>query len=283
VAMGRTGMMMGLQGLAAALNLGLNVLFIQRMGMGVEGAALATVLSRVVTSSLGVGVVWRLIGLRIATDDTLRRLLRVGGPIALNYFAYAGVYFALLRTTISPLGPEVNAALGIGFSALEGVTYPMFLGLSVAVSSVVGRRLGAGEPEEARRAAVLALPLSTGMGVAAGLVFWFGAAPLCGLFSEDPVALREAVLYARVLAFSQLAVSWEAHAEGVLGGAGDSRAMFWLGMPFNVLRVPLAWALAFPVGWGAAGVWWAINATSYLKAIAKGVAAARGGWVRVRV
>ena len=42
--------------------------------------------------------------------------------MALGVAAYAGVYWAMLRTSISPLGPEINAALGIGFSALEGIS-----------------------------------------------------------------------------------------------------------------------------------------------------------------
>lgn len=283
IACGRTGWMMGLQIAAAALNFALNVWFIQHLGMGVEGAALATVLSRVATGAVGLGLLARLTGLRLAFDDTLARMLRVGWPVSTNYWAYAGVYFLLLRTTISPLGPEVNAALGIGFSALEGFTYPAFLGLSLAVSSIVGRRLGAGEPDEAARALRLAFPLATGLGLGASALFWFGARPLCALFTEDPAALAAAVVYARALAFSQLAVSWEALAEGAIGGAGDSRTLFWLSAPANLLRVPLGWALAFPLGWGAAGVWWAINLTSWLKAGLKGWAVRRGEWVRAVV
>lgn len=283
IARGKTGAMMALQVLAAALNFGLNVWLIQRVGMGVAGAALATVLSRVTTGALGVWLLHREVGLGIARDDTLRRMLRVGWPVASNYFAYSAVYFLLLRIAISPLGPEANAALGIGFSALEGFTYPMFLGLSVAVSGIVGRRLGAGEPEEAARAARLAFPLATAMGVAAGMLFWFGARPLCGLFTTDPAILEAAVVYSRALAWSQLAVSWEALAEGVLGGAGDSRTIFWLSAPVNAVRVPLGWLMALPLGLGANGVWWAINVTSWGKALGKGIAAARGRWVRVRV
>lgn len=283
IARGRTGLMMALQVSAAVLNFGLNVLFIQGFGLGVRGAALATVVSRTLTGAVGVWVLLRLLRPRVAADGTLRRMVRIGAPISVNYFAYAGVYFLLLRVAISPLGPTVNAALGIGFSALEGLTYPMFLGLSVAVSSLVGRRLGAAEPEQATAAARLAFPLATGLGLAASALFFFGARPLCGIFTDDPATLEQAVLYAQVLAMSQLAVSWEALAEGVLSGAGDSRTIFWLSAPINVIRVPLAWWFAHVLGGGAAGVWWAINVTSYGKALAKGVAAARGRWVRVRV
>ena len=79
--------------------------------------------------------------------------------MALGVAAYAGVYWAMLRTSISPLGPEINAALGIGFSALEGITWPIFHGLSIAVASLVGRYLGAGRRELAFATVRLALPV----------------------------------------------------------------------------------------------------------------------------
>ncbi len=283
VARGQTGRMMALQVSAVLGNVVLNQVFIHHLGMGVQGAALATVLSRLPSTLLGIWLVWPAGGLRWVNDGTLRRVLNVGSPVFLNTVAYASVYFLLLRYTISPLGPEVNAALGIGFSALEGVTYPCFLGLSLAVGSVVGRRLGAGDLHEARRAPRVALPMITAIGVGAALVFWFGARPICAPFTTDPVVLDAAVTYARALAWSQPTVAWEALAEGVLLGAGASGPILRLSAPLNALRVPIGWLLAFPCGMGAAGVWWAINLTSLLKALLKGWAARRGTWAEMRI
>lgn len=286
IAMGRTGLALGLQALGVALNMALNPLFIHTLGFGVAGASLATGVSRVVAVAVGLWAIARLTGLRasdLRIDPTLRRVTRIGLPIALNTGAYALVYALLLRWAVSPLGPEVNAALGVGFSALESFTWPAFLGVSLGVASVVGRRLGAGEPEQAQAAVRLALPLSVGAGLVAALSFWFGAEPLCALFTEDPAVLREAVIYAQVLAFSQVFVALEALAEGALEGAGDTRTLFWWSAPLNALRVPLGWALAIPLGWGAAGVWWAINLTTFAKAMGKGLAVLRGRWLRTEV
>jgi MATE family multidrug resistance protein len=68
-----------------------------------------------------------------------------------------------------------------------------------------------------------------------------------------------------------------------LAGAGDTRTVFWYSTPWNILRVPLAWLFAFPLGWGAAGVWWAINITTYAKAILKAIATARGKWASLEI
>jgi MATE family multidrug resistance protein len=283
-ALGDTRTPMVLQIGSVALNAGLNYLFIYAWGGGIAGAALASTVSRTLT--VGVGLYLLVERLRPTWGDLrpdpalLRRILGVGLPIGANTANYALVYWALLHYAISPLGPTTNAALGIGFSALEGFTWPLFHGISLAVASLVGRNLGAGRPDEARRAARLGFPLCTGAGLLAMAAFYFLARPLCGLFTEDPAVLEAAVIYAQILAFSQLFVAWESLSEGVLEGAGDTRTIMLWSTPLNLLRVPLGYALAIPLGWGAAGVWWAINFTTWAKVAGKGWAALRGDWAR---
>ena len=281
-AMGNATLPLVLQLVFTVVNGMLNWLLIYQLDLGIAGAGYASVCSRALTTLIGLWwlrarIGWRLPDLRLL-GATVSRLIRVGAPISLNVLAYALVYWVLLRVAISPLGPAVNAGLGIGFSALEGVSWPIFHGISLAVASMVGRQLGARRPDRAMAAVRLALPWSLGAGLAASLVFYFAAVPLCGLFTEDPDVLREAALYAQVLAFSQLFVAMEALGEGTLSGAGDTRSVFWWSGPLNVLRIPLGWLLAFPLGMGAAGVWWAINITTYVKALGKGGAVVWGRW-----
>lgn len=271
VAMGHTRTMLALQAGASLLN----GLLIYGFGLGIEGAALATGLAHGLAVAAGLALLWRRLGFRgarigsfLRPGPALRRVLRVGLPISLNTAAYALVYQALLRVAVSPLGPEVNAALGIGFSGLESVSWPLFWGISLAVASVVGRSLGAGRPDLAQEAIRRALPLTLGTGLAVALAFHLLARPLCALFTDDPVVLAHAVLYARVLAWSQPFVALEALAEGVLEGAGDTRAVLRWSLPLNMLRVPLGAGLALGLGWGAAGIWWAINLTTVAKALA---------------
>ena len=283
VARGNTQMVMGLQGGATLLNAILNPLLIYGLELGIGGAALATGLSHGVAVVVGLLILMRRLQPTrqdFVPDQTLARVLRVGGPMASNTLFYAGVYWALMNVAIQPLGSEVYAALGIGFSVLEGFTWPVFWGFSLAVSSLVGRYLGAGMPDEARRTYAKTAVIMVGMGLAAGLLFWFGAESLTAHFSDDPTVLQHAVLYAQILAFSQVFVALEALAEGVLGGAGDTPSIFWWSAPVNLLRVPLAWLAAFPLGFGAAGIWWAINLTTVIKCAGKWGAVYRGRWAR---
>lgn len=268
-----------LHALTLVLNLVLTPLLID--AYGVVGAAIASTLSRGVATAIGYVALVRIVGLRArdVRPEGLRRVTRIGLPITVNTLLYAGVYWMLLKTSVSPLGPAVNAALGIGYSALEGFTWPVFHGVSLGAASLVGRQLGAKDKVAAWRTVRLAFPITTGLGVLAGLAFFFAGEPLTGIFTDDPIVHAAAIEYAVILAWTQVCVAWEALAEGVLAGAGDTKTVFWWSAPFNLLRVPLAWSLALPLGFGAAGIWWAINVTSAAKSCGKSWAMYRRGWL----
>jgi len=168
----------------------------------------------------------------------------------------------------SELPPAALGGLSIGFNAFEGVAFPFYLGVAVASASVVGRNLGAGDPARAR----LAIHNSRKIAAVLGLVFtavFAGLGPwLVRLFTADPAVQDQALSYVSVLAFSQLFVALEAVEEKVLLGVGRTRPIFWVSVPGNLMRLPLAWLLAVHYGLGAAGVWWTINLSTLLKAAA---------------
>lgn len=286
IAMGKTRIVMWLQVLATVLNMVLNPLLIYSADLGIAGAAMATGISRGASVGIGLLLIWREIRPAIRDfrpDRTLARIIRIGLPIFWSTGLYAAVYWALLRVAISPLGPEVNAALGIGFSALEGLTWPVFWGFSLAVASLTGRCLGAGRIDQALATIRIAFPIITGSGLAAAALFWFAAEPLCDIFTQDEKVLHEAILYAKILAFSQLFVAYEALAEGVLEGAGDTLPILYWSAPLNLLRIPFGWIAAFPLGFGAAGIWWVINFTTLVKALGKWYVVLQGRWQKISI
>ncbi|MBN2801147.1 MAG: MATE family efflux transporter [Deltaproteobacteria bacterium] len=283
--MGDTRTPMLLQALALALNATLTPALIHLAGWGVAGAALGTTLAQTTATGVGLALLWRAVGLdrRTLLADARRRLgaiLSLGAPVAAGIASFAAVYWGLLATSISPLGPSVNAALGIGFGALESMTWPLFFGGMIASASLVGRRLGAGEPDEAWRAIHMMAGPVTLLGLGVGVLFYTVGPIAGGWLAADREVAREVALYAVILAVSQPFVAVEAFAEGVLNGSGHTRAVLWASLPLNALRIPLAWLLAIHLGWGAAGVWWAVAATSIGKALVKGALVWGGGWVR---
>ena len=283
IAAGDTKTPMWLQLGSTVLNGILNYVLIYALEYGIAGAAMASGLSRGITSAMGVYLIVKKHSITWKLDELAGKIIRVGSPMAVGTLMYALVYWGLMRWTISPLGPEVNAALGIGFSALEGVSWPLYAGVMMAVSSLIGRQLGANDIQGTKDTIRLAIPMATGLGLICSLIFWFGADFLCGFFTPDAAVLKEAILYAQILAFSQVFVAYEATFEGVLGGAGHNDYQLWLSVPLNIIRIPLAYLLAITLGHGAAGVWWAINATTLVKALGKGLLVRHGSWRHIKL
>jgi multidrug resistance protein, MATE family len=275
-----------LHALSLSINLALTPLLIYGAGLGIVGAALASNIARGIGTGIGLLLLIQITGFTftdLKLQGQLRRILRIGTPMALGTAFFALVYWGLLKTSVSPLGTHINAALGIGFSALEGCTWPLFHGLSLGAASLAGRHLGANRPDRAQQVFYTALPLTTGLGLIASLMFFFAGEALTALFTHDPIVHQAATEYAVILAGSQLFLAWEALSEGILAGAGDTRTVFLYSTPFNLLRIPLAWLLAFPGGLEAAGVWWAINVTTYAKALCKSWAVWRGHWTNLDI
>ena len=285
-AIGNTWLPLVLQAGVLALNAVLTPLLVFSLDLGVAGAALGSTAAQLLGTA--VGAVWlaRTTGVRLThlapgvalLRRRLRRITALGSPVASGTALYALVYWAMLATSIAPLGDPVVAGLGIGFSGLEGFAWPLFLGCSVAAASVVGRCLGARRPDLAKLAIRRLLGPQIALGVGVAAVFWFLGPTITFGFAADEATWREATIYALVLAWSQPFVALEALFEGVLNGSGATRQTFWSTVPFNLMRVPLAWVLAFPMGMGAAGVWWAINITTFMKAGTKVVLVRWGRW-----
>jgi putative MATE family efflux protein len=281
IAYGRTKTVLLLQVIASLLNFLLNPVCIYTLDFGIGGSAMATGISEGVAVIMGLILLSRTKGFdnkSFRLNNHALRIIKVGLPMCWGTLVFAGVYWALLRWVISPLGSAVNAALGIGFSVLEGFTWPVFWGFSMGIASIVGRCLGAGELGKAKQAIQLAFRLVTLFGLLASAVFWWGGEVLSGLFTNDAKVLQQAVLYAQILAFSQLFVAYEALAEGILSGAGKTKAIFYWSAPLNILRIPCCWLFAIHYGYGAAAVWWVINVSTLLKTLGKWSTVISGRW-----
>ena len=141
--------------LAVGLNILLDPLLILGVGpfprLGIQGAALATIMTRAL--SLAIGLTWlvrrglvRRGPLRV---PELRKIFRIGLPVSAGGVVFSAVYIVLTRIT-SQFGTPALAALGVGHK-IESLSYMACIGFGVAAATVVGQNLGAGKPERARR------------------------------------------------------------------------------------------------------------------------------------
>lgn len=272
IGMGNTLIPMLLALLAVALNFITAPMLIYGVGgwegLGIAGAAWSTGLSRLVAVAVGVRLLGRWFDLplerRRVDWSEVRAQLRIGAPMALSAIGYAVVFVVVLKTTVQDLGRDVQAGLGVGFNGVESLAYCALMGPAVAASSIVGRRLAAGDPLGARAGMRACMAMSVGIGALATVAFvaWPGA--LAGAFAREPGVRAEAATYLSVVAFSQIVTAVDAVLQQSMAGAGRTLQMALLNLGCYGARIPLAAALV-AAGAGAAGVWWALNCSNYLK------------------
>ena len=257
--------------------------------LGVRGAGLATALAEWLGAALLLACfLRRRVRHAYATGPvrprlhSIRRFLRTGAPIGGMWFLDM-ITFSLFTTLIARMGSEVMAA-SQAFVVLLHVSFMQVIGFQIAAMTLVGRYIGAEDPESAERSYRSALSLGVAYASAVGVVFLLFPEALLRIFSDDARVLELGVPLLALGALFQLVDAVGIIAGGALRGAGDTR---W---PFLV-QTAMAWGLFLPLGWlggvglggGLVGAW--LGATAYVLALGAAMALRfRGGaWRRVRI
>lgn len=274
------------------LNIGLDPLLIFGWGpfprLEVTGAALATVIAEIVVVGIYVALYARrhipLPNLRLSqamrtfSRDRAARMFRIGLPTALVGVLYAAVYLALARVA-GGFGAATLAALGL-VNRLESVNYLGSSAIGLGAATLVGQNLGASLPERSESSAHRAALLATLFAGTFMLPFLLVPEPLARLFTDDPEAVHAAASFLRIVGISQVMMAWELVYAQAFIGAGDTLPPMWVSVSMSLIRVPLAWWLAVPMGMGPNGIWWTISGTGILRGVWLTLWFRRGRWKR---
>jgi putative MATE family efflux protein len=259
--------------------------------LGVAGAASATVLAR----GLGAWWGWRRLraghgGVRLErgswTPDLglMRRILRIGVPSAVEGFMRAGSGVAFMGIIArTGAGAAGIAAHTVGLQLEAFARMPSF-GISVGATSLVGRRLGAGDPDGAERMGWTSAGVGLVLLSAVAFLLFVAARPLASLFTDDPATVRLTVQALRILALAQPFFLVAVVVTGALRGGGDTAFPMWVSFLSGwVFLLPVAYGLSVTLGHGPVAAWLA-QAGNYLLSALLVTARFRGGeWKRMRI
>lgn len=275
-----------------AINITLDLILIFGWGpipaLGEVGAAWATVIGSAVMAGL---YAWRFRArfgswirpTRSVIQDTITLGLPSGGQALLEMSA-----FSIVQLLVARAGPAHLAANQIALNIISLSFLPGF-GIGEAGGVLVSRYLGAARRPVAMRAVrsarILALSV---MGVMA--VFFLGAGGLlAGLFSEDPEVIAVASDLLMLAAFFQIFDALAVVHLCALRSAGDTRFTMLLTSSTSWgITVPITWAFAVGLGWGAPGAWLGLTLElgllAWLSALrVRGLASGRVGRVELLV
>lgn len=254
---------------------------------GVVGAAWATIVSQGLAGAVGLVVLFSgrygiHIRVRHLVPDWAQvvTIVRLGVPSSVEQSARA-LGLAVMMLLVASFGTIAIASYGIGSRILSFVIIPA-MGLSMATSTVVGQNVGARQDERANAAAKLGM-LAGFVGLtAAGAVLFLLAEPVVRAFVPDEpevIALGEHFMFIMAPTFGFFGV--QMIMSGALAGAGNTFAAMLLSLlSFWVLRFPVAWVLAIPVGLGPDGVFWSFPISNILAGVVSVAWFLRGRWIR---
>ncbi len=274
--------------LANGLNLVLDPVLIFGLGpfpeMGVTGAAVATTLGRGTAVAVQLFTLFRLsdrlrVGLRHLRlrTDVMARLVRLSATGTFQVFVSTASWIGLVRV-IAIFGSEAVAGYTVAIRVVLFALLPAW-GLSNAAATMVGQNLGAGEPERAASSVWKAGQMNLVFLGSVGLIFVLAAGPIVALFDVDPVTGGYAVDGLRIVAAGFPFYAFGMVLTQAFNGAGDAWTPTWINLGcFWAWEIPLAWALAFPGGLGAQGVFMAIAVAFSSLAVVSAILFRRGRW-----
>lgn len=233
--------------------------------LGALGSGIAMSIASGVLAAIVLYAAWRVDhGVEEPAPPTFMKLARTGMPIGLTMSAEIGV-FVLAAMLAGRLGNAVTAAHQVAIG-IASFTFMGALGVSGATAVRVGRAVGEGV--SARRRGMLGIALGAAV-MTVGVVA-FAAVPraLVGLFSSDPDVIALGTTLVRIAAVFQLFDGVQCVANGALRGAGDLRFAFAGSvLGYWLVGLPVALALGFGAGMGAAGIWWGLTVGLVLVAV----------------
>lgn len=256
--------------LANAVNVVLNwILIFGKFGfpaMGAVGSGWASSLSRWVMGILLLGAGWPVLRRYLVPFRKeslalrpLARMVALGAPIGFQILLEFGA-FGTAGLLMGLLGTVAVAAHQVALN-LASLTFMVPLGVAQATAVLVGRAVGKGDADEARRAAGGGILLGAGFMCLTALAFLLFPTFWARLYTPEMEVVALAATLLPIAGLFQVMDGLQVVSAGTLRGVGDTRGPMILNLVgFWVLGMPVAILLGFRGGLGPAGLWWGLAA-----------------------
>jgi putative MATE family efflux protein len=235
-----------------ALNIALNLMLVYGLGWSVTGSAVGTSIAQWAMAAVYLLIVQRNArshGVSLLPDwRGIRAMTKVGSWLMLRTLS---LRVAILATVlvVTAQGAVNLAAHQLAMTVFTFLAFALDA-LAIAAQALIGRELGASNPEKARLLTRTMIRWGTGFGVVTGVLL-AAAAPFAGaLFTSDAGVQSLLASALLVLAAGQPIAGYVFVLDGVLIGAGDARYLAIAGVVNLAVYLPML--LAVPL-WGPGG------------------------------
>ena len=212
---------------SGVLNVGLNLLFVCELHRTVDGVAIATVASNLVSSVfLFIVLLKRDNAVKIVVSElridipTLGKIMRIGLPAGLQSAVF-GIANIIINAAINGLGPIVMAASSAAYQ-IEIFAYYVLNSFSQACTTFVGQNYGAGKIDRCKKSMFLCFIEGViAMGTSVALILFFGR-DILSIFNDDPDVIETGYIRLMVIFSAYIFMLSYETMSGYLRGFGIS-------------------------------------------------------------
>ncbi|MFJ7972105.1 MATE family efflux transporter [Psychrobacillus sp. NPDC096389] len=241
--------------------------------LGVQGAAISSVASRLVAMLVFFWLLYQVMEYRVKvayyftmSKEYIRKILQIGLPSAFEQILYQGCQIVFLYY-VTYLGAESLAARQYAVN-ISMFTYLFAIAIGMGTAIIVGRLVGANEKDEAYKSVWTSVKwalLFTLVMVAIVMLFRI---PLMSLFTSNEQVIK---IGASVLILSILLETGRTMNIVIINSlraAGDAKFPVAMGaLSMVMMSLPLGYFLVFVLDLGLPGIWLAITADEWTRAI----------------
>lgn len=238
-------------------------------GVGVTGAAIATLVARIVIFLIFT-VAYRdiLINNMIKNKinkEKIKEVLKMGAPVSLQRVTFTLISI-FIGKIIADFGATAIAVQKVGVQ-IESISFMTIGGLQGAIASFVGQNYGANKIDRIKEGYKTALKLTIIFGLTITGLFLLFPEAIFKIFISEGEAVKMGANYIRILALSQVFMCMEILTVGAFNGIGKTYAPPIVSVIFTGLRIPMALILSMDYILGINGIWWSISISSFIKGI----------------
>jgi MATE family, multidrug efflux pump len=263
--------------------------------IGIDGIVYGTVAGRIIGGLLTIAVlVQGRSGIRLRLSlmkpvaDAIRRIVRIGGPAALDGMVMWSGHFVFLMLIASladgELGRAYYAAHIIGIR-VEALTYLPAVAFAAAAATMVGQSLGAEDVKRATRAGHEAVRQCGILAIGLTALYYFGADEIFRIMQQKDELVRQVGPPAmRTVAAFQIFLTTGIIYVGALRGAGDTRfPLLMTIICVGFVRLPLGYYFGIVLQQGLTGAWIGMCGDMTARAILATLRFVRGRWATTRL
>lgn len=260
--------------------------------LGIQGAALATVLGTVVACVMSIISILKpegFISIPYIVEHKIKpaaksflNLIKVGYSVFFEQLLMR-IGFMLTAVMAAHQGTDAMAAHQVGMNIM-GLSFSFGDGLQAAAVALIGRSLGAGDEKLAKEFGSICRTIGTIISVCLAIIYFVGARPLFGLFFEEDHIVAIGVNIMRVIILVVVFQISQVVYMGCLRGAGDTLYTAVAStVSVTLIRTAVSYLGGYVLGFGIIGIWLGVLGDQISRFIFASVRFKKGKWTQIKI